>query len=189
MTTQIDELTGAWDYAALPKNVHLGKGCYLECKSSFRRFRTKRDPGLVIGDRTRVYTWTAFSVEPGGSIKVGNDCELVGAVFWCGGEITIGNRVTISYNVILADSDFHPLDPDLRRADAVAVSPGGDESARPPLVTRRIDIDDDVEIGIGAMILKGVHIGRGARVEAGAVVTRDVPPGAVVSGNPARVII
>src|SRR5262249_19619466 len=138
MSVEIAELTGTWDYTTLPSNVRLGEGCYLESKSSFRRFRTMRNPGLVLGDRVRVYTWTAFSVESNGHIDVGNDTTLVGAIFWCGDEIIIGNRVTISYNVILADSDFHPLDPQLRRIDAIAVAPGGDDSARPPFVTRRI---------------------------------------------------
>jgi acetyltransferase-like isoleucine patch superfamily enzyme len=46
-------------------------------------------------------------------------------------------------------------------------------------------IEDDAWIGIGAIVLKGVRIGAGARVEAGAVVTRDVPSGATVAGNPA----
>jgi acetyltransferase-like isoleucine patch superfamily enzyme len=49
-------------------------------------------------------------------------------------------------------------------------------------------IEDDVWIGIGAIILKGVLVGRGARVGAGAIVTSDVPPEATVVGNPARVV-
>jgi acetyltransferase-like isoleucine patch superfamily enzyme len=49
-------------------------------------------------------------------------------------------------------------------------------------------IEDDVWIGPQATILKGVRIGRGAFVEAGALVTRDVPPGARVKGNPARIV-
>lgn len=184
----VEELIGTWDYATLPHNVRLGEGCYLESKSSFRRFRSKQDPGLVLGDRVRVYTWTAFTVEAEGAIHVGDDSLLIGAIFWCGDEIVIGKRVTISYNVVLADSDFHPHDPHQRRLDAIAISPGGDESARPPYSTRRIVIEDDAVIGIGAIVLKGVRIGEGARVEAGAVVTRDVSAGAVVAGNPARVI-
>jgi maltose O-acetyltransferase len=54
--------------------------------------------------------------------------------------------------------------------------------------SRPVRIDDDVWIGIGAVILKGVHIGKGARVEAGAVVTHDVAPGIVVEGNPAQAV-
>lgn len=51
-----------------------------------------------------------------------------------------------------------------------------------------IIIDDDVWIGYRAIILSGVHIGQGAVIAAGAVVTKDVPPYAIVGGNPARVI-
>jgi acetyltransferase-like isoleucine patch superfamily enzyme len=50
-------------------------------------------------------------------------------------------------------------------------------------------VGDDVWIGWNATILKGVTIGAGAVVEPGAVVTRDVPPGAIVGGNPARVSV
>lgn len=51
-----------------------------------------------------------------------------------------------------------------------------------------ICVDDDVWIGLGAIILSGVHIGQGAVVAAGAVVTKDVPPYAIVGGAPAKVI-
>ncbi len=51
-----------------------------------------------------------------------------------------------------------------------------------------IIVDDDVWIGYGATILSGVHIGQGAVVAAGAVVSKDVPPYAIVGGVPAKVI-
>ena len=60
------------------------------------------------------------------------------------------------------DSDFHPLDIEARRRDAVANAPFGDRSKRPPLVCKPVVIEDDVWIGIGALVLKGVRIGRGA---------------------------
>jgi acetyltransferase-like isoleucine patch superfamily enzyme len=96
--------------------------------------------------------------------------------------------VVVSYHVTIADSDFHPLDPAVRRRDAIANAPGGDPSRRPVVDASPVVIDDDVWIGIGAYVLKGVHIGRGAHIEPGAVVTRDVEAGAVIAGNPARVV-
>lgn len=51
-----------------------------------------------------------------------------------------------------------------------------------------IQVDDDVWIGCGAMVLSGVHIHQGAVVAAGAIVTKDVPPYAIVAGVPAKVM-
>ena len=119
-------------------------------------------------------------------VRIGDDSILVGAVFMCGESITIGRRAVVSYNVTIADTDFHPIDSELRRKDAMASSPFGDRTARPPLVTRPVIIEDDVWIGIGAIILTGTRIGRGARIGAGSVVTKDVPEGAAIHGNPAR---
>jgi acetyltransferase-like isoleucine patch superfamily enzyme len=181
------DVVGTWDYRTLPPNVRLGEGCWLERKDSFARFRSLRDPGLVLGRGVRVYTWTTFNVEPTGLLEVGDHAVLVGPVFMCAEHVRIGSRVVLSYQVTVADSDFHPLDPEERRRDAVASSPSGDRSARPPLVSRPVVIEDDAWIGIGAIVLKGVRIGRGARVAAGAVVTADVPPGAYAAGNPATV--
>ena len=193
MNTLIDSetfkaITAAWDYATLPNNVRIGTGCFLERKDSFKRFRSVRQPGLVLGVRVRVYTWTEFNIEPEGLAEIGNDSVLVGAVLMCAEKIRIGKRAILSYNVTIADCDFHPIDPDLRRLDALANSPRGDRSLRPRLVASPVIIEDDVWIGIGATLLKGVHIGKGARIAAGAVVTHDVPPGVAVSGNPAFVV-
>jgi len=188
MTVDVHDLDGSWDLTTLPPNVRLGRDCVVERKDSFSRLRSERDPGVVLGDRVHVSTWTEFSVEPSGCVAVGDDSVLVGAIFMCAGDILLGRRVLVSYQVTIADCDFHPTDPALRRADAVAIAPEGDRAQRPPLVTRPVTIGDDVHIGIGALVLKGVTIGEGAQILPGAVVTHDVPAGAVVAGNPARVV-
>ena len=181
------DLTGAWDHSTLPGNVHVGENCFLERRDSFERFRSTRDPGLVLGRAVTVYTWTTFNVEPTGLVEVGDDSVLVGAVFMCADHITVGARVVISYGVTIADSDFHPRDPELRRRDARANAPFGDASTRPRVTTAPVHIGDDVQIGVGAIVLKGVTIGDGARIGAGAVVPADVPPSAVAEGNPATI--
>jgi acetyltransferase-like isoleucine patch superfamily enzyme len=185
---ELADITGAWDYRTLPGHVVLGDDVFLERRASFNRFLSRRDPGLVIGDRVTVYTWCGFGVEEDGVVEIGDDTILVGALIMCADRVSIGRSVVASYNVTIVDSDFHPLDPDLRREDTIAMSPSATGRTRPQVETRPVVIDDGAWIGVGATILKGVHVGRGARIEAGAVVTSDVPSGATVVGNPARVV-
>jgi acetyltransferase-like isoleucine patch superfamily enzyme len=191
MSELIDEndlkaMTGGWDRSTLPENISIGENCFLERHGSLRHFRSRREPGLIIGNHVKVFTWTEFNIERGGVVEVGDDSILVGAILMCAESICIGDRVVVSYNVTIADSDFHPRDPELRKQDAVANAPAGDRSKRPAVFAAPVVIEDDVWIGIGAIILKGVRIGCGARIGAGAVITKDVAAGMTVVGNPAR---
>ena len=178
--------TGEWDYATLPANVELGAGCWVERPQSFERFRSRRTPGVRLGRGVRVYGWTVFNVEPAGCVEVGDGSVLVGAVFMCQERVVLGRDVVVSYQVTIADCDFHPRDPAERRRDAVAMAPAARGVERPAIEARPVEIGDGAWIGIAAIILKGVRIGPGARVAAGAVVTGDVPANATVQGNPAR---
>ena len=189
MSFDVRTVTGAWDYTTLPANVRLGDGCWIERPQSFERFRSTRMPGALLGDGVVVYGWTVFNVEPGGLVTVGHGSILVGAVLMCQQEIAVGSGVVISYQVTIADSDFHPRDPAQRRRDAEASAPFADPANRPEIESRPVRIGDGAWIGIGAIVLKGVQIGAGARVQAGAVVVRDVPARTTVEGNPARVVV
>jgi acetyltransferase-like isoleucine patch superfamily enzyme len=123
-----------------------------------------------------------------GYIEVGEYCYFAHVDLLCQSLIRIGNYVVIGWNTTVADADWHPIAPAERIADAVACSPLG-RGPRPSswLAPRPVVIEDDVWIGPNALILKGVHIGAGAFVEAGAVVSRDVPAFARVMGNPAQI--
>ena len=183
----IDEIVGSWDYRRLPDNICIGADCFLERRESFERFRSRQSPGLVLGDRAQVLTWTTFNVEPSGRVEIGQDTVLVGAVFMCMKSIRIGAGCHISYNVTISDCDFHPIELDARRRDAVAVAPSGDRARRLPLPAEPVVIGRNVWIGTGAIILKGVTIGDGATIAPGTVLARDVAPGACAAGNPAEV--
>jgi acetyltransferase-like isoleucine patch superfamily enzyme len=100
----------------------------------------------------------------------------------------VGNYVLMGWNTTITDTDFHPIAPAERIADAMACSPLGKGRVRPQVARKPVVIEDDVWIGPNAAILKGVRIGAGAIIEPGSVVTRDVPAGARVLGNPAQVI-
>jgi acetyltransferase-like isoleucine patch superfamily enzyme len=101
-------------------------------------------------------------------------------------KIEIGSHCLISWNVGIADSDFHPLEPAQRLIDAQALAPFfKDRPPRPKLKTAPVLIKDNVWIGMNATILKGVIIGENSVVAAGSVVTKSVAPNTVVAGNPA----
>lgn len=86
------------------------------------------------------------------------------------GPLRIGDNVSVSAEVAILTTQHRPEDPDFR------------------VESRPVVIEDHVWIGMRAMVMPGVTVGRGAVIAAGAVVTRDVPPLAVVGGVPAKVI-
>jgi acetyltransferase-like isoleucine patch superfamily enzyme len=178
---------GFWTNGSLPRNVLLGSGTTVNGEQAFKRFHSEHAVGLRVG-RNATLEGVHFAVGAKGSIEIGDWCYLTNVVLLCECELKIGNYVRIGWNVHIADTDFHPIDPHLRRQDAIACSPQADGRPRPVIDSAPVVIEDDVWIGPQATVLKGVRIGAGAFVEPGSVVTRDVPPRARVMGNPARVI-
>ena len=180
---------GDWWPQGIPENVHFGTGFYCESAQIFRQFRSVQPRAVVLGDHVSCYSGCSFAVGPQGSCTVGDFTLLNGAIIMAEERITIGSYCLISWNVGIADSDFHPLDPAQRRIDARALAPYlSDRPERPQLVTRPVTIRDNVWIGMHAIILKGVEIGDNSVVAAGSVVTKSVPANVVVAGNPAVVV-
>ncbi len=178
------EVSG-WDGGALPAGVRVGTNTLIKGKQAFRRFVSGLPDALIIGSHATM-DGVQFSIGPEARISIGDYCCFTSAVLMAEELITIGNYVLIGWNTVIADSDFHPIAPADRIADAVACSPAGAGKLRPPVSRAPVVIEDDVWIGPNCAIFKGVRIGRGAWVGPGSVVTRDVPPGAAVAGNPAR---
>lgn len=120
--------------------------------------------------RLMLYRWMGISI--------GRHC-FVGLDTWLDDQfpelIVIEDDVTISFRVTVIVHD------DAKRMDRTQAGAGNGTVA--PVVLKR-----GCYLGAGALLLPGVTVGEGAVVAAGAVVTRDVPPGKVVGGVPARVI-
>jgi acetyltransferase-like isoleucine patch superfamily enzyme len=127
-------------------------------------------------------TWSGAARRDGKRplLRVGDDSYLGHQlVITTDSEVHIGSHVHVADNVHICGYDAHPLDPVARRTQAAPVDYSGKS---------RVVVADDAWICEGAMLLKGVRVGRGAVVAGRAVVTRDVPDGAIVAGNPARVV-
>lgn len=111
----------------------------------------------------------------GAKIVIGSETGLSGVVVCAAKSIVIGRQCLFGADVMIIDTDFHPLDPEGRRyrneteADACP-----------------IEIQDNVFVGARAVILKGVTIGEGSVIGAGSIVSRDIPPYTIAAGSPAR---
>jgi acetyltransferase-like isoleucine patch superfamily enzyme len=127
--------------------------------------------GCRLGDRTRVGTFVEIQKD----VTIGSDCKISSHTFICSG-VEIGNGVFVGHGVMFIN-DLYP-----RAVNQDGALQGASDWEVVP--TR---IADRVSLGSNCTILGGVSIGEGALVGAGAVVTRDVPPYAIVAGVPARV--
>jgi acetyltransferase-like isoleucine patch superfamily enzyme len=125
---------------------------------------------VYVGHRTLLKGYYKNELRVGDETWIGQLCFLHSA-----GGLTIGERVGIGPGVMMITSTHD----ELGRAHAPLDS---------PVTFAPIAIEAEVNVGMGAIILPGVTIGRGARIAAGAVVSRDVEPYAIVAGSPARLL-
>jgi UDP-3-O-[3-hydroxymyristoyl] glucosamine N-acyltransferase len=116
------------------------------------------------------------TLSEGATIKIGEETGLSGTTICAAVSVSIGNQCLIGANVTITDTDFHPIKPQNRRHN----SNPADIGALP------VTISDNVFIGAGSIILKGVSIGKNSVIGAGTVVTKDVPENVIVAGNPAK---
>jgi acetyltransferase-like isoleucine patch superfamily enzyme len=182
-----EQTDGLYRDGPLPVGAKLGSDTIVTGGRAFARFFARHADALRVGIGCTLDGVT-FAVGKSGRLVIGDHGYFTGCVLLCELDVRIGNRVMIAWNVTVSDTDFHPIDPELRIDDAEACSNISAGRQRPVIPCKPVVIEDDVYIGPNATILKGVRIGAGSWIEAGSLVTHDVAPRSRVIGNPARVV-
>jgi acetyltransferase-like isoleucine patch superfamily enzyme len=164
----------------LQEDAVLGSGARI------RNIRGDSDK-ITVGRHSRILG-ELLTFAHGGEISIGEWCYVgEGSRIWSAASIIIGNRVLISHSANVFDNLTHPLGAAARHQQIRQIFSHGHP--------RDISLDEspvrlcnDAWIGAGAMVLRGVTVGEGGVVAAGAVVTKDVPAFSIVAGNPAVLI-
>lgn len=172
-------LSHDWFPRELPAGLELGTRSYLYSSFAFLHLPAGAQNEVRIGDDTGVYQGTFFELGRGARVGIGRFCTVVGAVIRAEREVKVGDYVFIAHEVVISDCDGPGV---------VCSLPSEGRLSPPGCTPRPVTIGDDVWVGMRAVILAGVTVGRGAVIGAGAVVSNDVPPYAVVTGNPARLV-
>ena len=154
----------AAEFSSIAADVVLGQGV--------RIHRFVNLYGCTVGDETRIGTFV--EIQRGAS--VGARCKISSHTFICEG-VTIEDEVFVGHGVMFVN-DRRPR----------ATRPDGTPQTEDDWTLERTIVRRGASIGSNATILCGLEIGERATVGAGSVVTRSIPPGATVAGNPARVI-
>lgn len=126
--------------------------------------------GEIYAENCQFYSGVRLEVGKDALLRIGKGTYLNrNTVVVANKLVDIGRDCRISWDVVIMDSDLHSLP--------------GEEFA-----SKSVTIEDNVWIGCRSILLKGIRVGTGAVVAAGAVVTKNVPPHTVVGGVPARVL-
>ncbi|MES1021713.1 acyltransferase [Gloeocapsa sp. BRSZ] len=155
--------------------LQLGKHIFIGDRVTI--FEDKNSGSVELAERVHLYGDICIQTGEGGSLKIGSDTHIQPRcqISAYKASIQIGKGVQIAPNCA-----FYPYDHGIA---------AGQLMSKQPLQTKGgIVIEDDAWLGFGVIVLDGVRIGKGAVVGAGAVVTQDIPDGAIAVGVPARVI-
>lgn len=144
--------------------IHLLPGAKVSLGNNVK-FRSSKSSNFV-----GVHTPCIIStIERNATIRIGNDCGFSGTTIGAAREIVLGDRVRCGANAVITDTDWHSEDPR-----------SGQDAP--------VHIGDDVWLGYGVIVLKGVTIGENTVIGAGSIVTKDIPANVMAAGNPCRVI-
>lgn len=132
----------------------------------------------IKGNPIGSYRRCTFFVDRNAELIIGNNVGISQAALISHKSIRIGNNVKIGGGVCIYDTDFHSLDPEVRKSK-------DDMKNR---VEKPVLIKDNAFIGAHSIILKGVIIGENSIIGAGSVVTKSVPDNQIWAGNPAKFI-
>lgn len=181
-------IEGDWYPRPLPDNLILAEMSYPDTSYSFTTYFSKKKEGFKLGYASGNYGHGIFTTGVNGEIHIGRFVVLQCTRIVSNLSVSIGDHCMFSWGSVITDSWPHGIislkERRLMLEDTAQSRNRHPEFPHPlPVI-----IQDNVWAGFESVIFPGVTIGRGAIIGSKSIVTEDVPPYAVVVGNPARII-
>jgi maltose O-acetyltransferase len=179
-----------WYALGLPGNVILGESVYIDTSYGFAGFHSEEEDALVIGEASGCYDRSSLITGRSGRITVGSYTILNGTTLLCSQSITIGSHCMLAWGSVVMDSWMDPGRLTLGARREILAKTAAQPHRPFPFAgkARPVVLEDNCWVGFDAVIMPGVRLGRGCVIGCKSVVDFDVPPYAVVTGNPAAII-
>ena len=183
-------IDGDWYNRGLPATVTFADNAYIDTSYGFAAFHSEQPDGLFIDEASGCYDRSTFIVSKKGKIRVGKFTILNGTTIVCKEQIVIGSHCMLAWGSVLTDTwlaaDILPLEARQTLLYATAQDPLRSYPFFGSAVP--IILEDNCWVGFDSVILPGVRLGRGCVVGCKTIISKDVPPYAVVTGSPAHIV-
>ncbi len=178
-----------WYPKAIPSNLEAEDQVYLDTTYSFACFHSEEKVGFQIGFGSGNYLHSQFLTGKKGKIKIGKNSILESTNFLTNSEITVGDHCMFSWGSYLTDTWISgSLKDSASRKEILKKIALSEKRIFDLEQSSSVIIEDNVWVGFGAVIMPGVTLGRGCVVGCKTIIHENVPPYAVVVGDPATIV-
>jgi len=175
-----------WYDGEVPDNVALGDNVYIDTSYGFDAFHSRVADAMSFGDRSGAYLLASFITGPSARIVIVESAVINGACIVCENRVEIGAHALIGWGTFITDTwPDSSVDCETRTR---AVMTASHDRQIPLMSGSPVFIGENAWVGFDCVVMPGVTIGRGAVIGSKSIITSDVPPYAVVVGDPQRIV-
>ena len=178
-----------WYPKAIPSNVVMDDMVYLDTTYSFAGFHSQQPGAFKIGYASGNYLHSHFLIGEKGKVNIGKYVILEATNIMCNDAVTIGDHCMFSWGSYITDTwiNKNSYSTEIRKNILKEMAHSKYRYLNMP-DCRPVIIEDNVWVGFDAVILPGVRLGRGCVVGCKTVISEDVPPYAVIVGEPPKIV-